>query len=265
MGFSNVSILLIFTLVLGAVATLPNIRNNFGRAIDAYASYQPQTTCLSVVQPGTARIAKFWKKYNPGVGSGIGILRACSDGDRSEHKEGRAMDYMLSSHKPAEAAVANQVISWLLATDKYGNKHAMVRRMGLMYMIWNNKIWGAYRAGDGWRPYAVGGQDCATKLTAAKYDTACHRDHIHMSFGWPGAKATTSFFKLAISRAEVMNTTITASSSHHASAWVVPVVVTVCAVVVVVAAIVAVLLFVLKNRSESQSRKVHLLATNETA
>ena len=23
-----------------------------------------------------------------------------------------------------------------------------------MYLIWNNRIWGAYRASDGWRPYA---------------------------------------------------------------------------------------------------------------
>jgi hypothetical protein len=85
-----------------------------------------------------------------------------------------------------------------------------------------------------------------------------------MSFGWPGARATTSFFKLAITRAEANETTTLSTNSHRSA--IVPVVVTVCAVVVIVGAIVAVLLFVMKNRSDS--RNVHLLAAgglNESA
>lgn len=143
MGFQHVSFFVLFlTLAISVLAALPNVSSYYGAKIDPYSYYQPQNTCLTYVQNGTARLAAFWKQANPGIGSGIGLLRACSDGDTSEHKEGRAMDYMLDSTNATEAAVAQQVINWLLATDAYGNQNAMVRRTGLMYMIWVDRIWG---------------------------------------------------------------------------------------------------------------------------
>jgi hypothetical protein len=144
MGFHNVPIFVLFlTLAISALAALPNVSSYYGAKIDPYSSYQSQNTCLGVVQNGTARLAAFWKQANPGIGSGIGLLRDCAAGDNSEHKEGRAMDYMLDSTNKTQAAVAQQVIDWLLATDAYGNQNAMVRRTGLMYMIWVDRIWGA--------------------------------------------------------------------------------------------------------------------------
>jgi peptidoglycan hydrolase-like protein with peptidoglycan-binding domain len=58
-----------------------------------------------------------------------------------------------------------------------------------MYLIWNNKIWGAYRASEGWRPYST----CASHPEKSS-DTACHRDHIHISLSWAGAARRTSFW-----------------------------------------------------------------------
>ena len=45
---------------------------------------------------------------------------------------------------------ASALINWLFAKDKAGRPYANVRRLGIMYMIWNNKIWESYRASDGW-------------------------------------------------------------------------------------------------------------------
>ena len=81
------------------------------------------------------------------------------------------------------------MIGWLLARDADGNAYANARRAGVMYLIWNNRIWGAYRAADGWRPYA----SCASP-PSSRYDTTCHRDHVHVSLSWEGAMARTSMW-----------------------------------------------------------------------
>ncbi|WP_052394626.1 hypothetical protein [Kutzneria sp. 744] len=76
---------------------------------------------------------------------------------------------MLSVDDPADKADAEDIIRWLLATDKYGNKNAMARRLGIMYMIWNRQMWRAYDSPDQWRPYAGPNP---------------HTDHIHFSLSW---------------------------------------------------------------------------------
>jgi hypothetical protein len=55
----------------------------------------------------------------------------------------------------------------------------MARRLGVMYIIHNRRIWGSYRAGEGWRPY-VGANP--------------HTDHVHFSFSWAGARKQTSYW-----------------------------------------------------------------------
>jgi len=153
----------------------------FGPAIDGYAAYDPQTTCVSTAQPG---VVDFRDLLNATYGTHTsGIVRACGVGDTSEHKEGRALDYSLSVTNDGERAVADDVLGWLLATDQHGNPHAMARRLGLMYIIWNHRIWASYRASEGWRPYSCDG-------TAS----GCHTNHIHFSFGWPGALRQTTWW-----------------------------------------------------------------------
>jgi peptidoglycan hydrolase-like protein with peptidoglycan-binding domain len=67
----------------------------------------------------------------------------------------------------------------LLATDRYGNPYAMARRLGIMYIIFNHRIWGAYLADQGWRPY--GGSNP-------------HTDHVHFSLSWAGALKQTTWW-----------------------------------------------------------------------
>ncbi len=114
----------------------------------------------------------------PATGS-LGISRACSVGGRSEHKEGRAWDWRVRVASPKERAEAAQVTTWLLRTDAARHSFAMARRLGVMYVIYNRRIWGSYRAADGWRHYAGANP---------------HTDHMHISFSWPGARKQTSYW-----------------------------------------------------------------------
>jgi peptidoglycan hydrolase-like protein with peptidoglycan-binding domain len=146
--------------------------------VEAYSSYLPQVSCDPIAKPGTLALrAMLLATYG---GRDLGITRACDIGGLSEHKEGRAWDWGLSAAKPAEKAVADQFLTWLLAkgpgTSGYGYN---ARRLGVMYVIWNGKIWGGYRAADRWRAY-TGGES--------------HSDHIHISLSWNGAMKRTSWW-----------------------------------------------------------------------
>jgi len=156
---------------------------SFGPAIDGYATYVPQSTCDPVVKPGVADFRQLVLAAYPGS-SDLGITRACNIGGVSEHKEGRAWDWGVSAASPTQSAQANELLTWLLATDRYGNHAALLRRLGIMYIIWNGHIFGAYAADQGWRPYPCGG--------TTGYD--CHTTHVHFSFGWDGAWRHTSWW-----------------------------------------------------------------------
>jgi peptidoglycan hydrolase-like protein with peptidoglycan-binding domain len=64
-----------------------------------------------------------------------------------------------------------------------------------MYIIWNNRIWGAYNPAAGWKPYS----SCATHPAAAS-DTTCHRNHVHLSLSWEGAMRRTSWWTKTVAR-----------------------------------------------------------------
>jgi hypothetical protein len=72
------------------------------------------------------------------------------------------------------------MLHWLFKTDKFGNHDAMFRRLGLMYVIWNKRIWGAWS--QRWAPNSCSGP------------TLCHVNHMHFSFDWAGAEKKTSYW-----------------------------------------------------------------------
>lgn len=157
-------------------------------AIEPLAGYVPADSCDPIVRPGVDRFAALLRRTWPGTTTGI--TRACGSDPlpTSEHYDGRAVDWMVGTG-PTGRAHAHALIQWLFARDDAGNRWAMARRLGIMYVIWHNHIWGSYSAGEGWRPYS----SCADHPGHA-WDTACHRDHVHVSFSWEGATARTSFF-----------------------------------------------------------------------
>jgi hypothetical protein len=145
--------------------------------IDGYQAYVGQTGCESSPKPGVVYFRdhlNFW--FGQRTSS---IPRACNDGGQSEHKEGRALDYTMNVFDPAQAAKANEILNYLLQADQYGNQHARARRFGIMYIIWNRQWFRLYRPQDGWQPYTGPNP---------------HTDHIHFSFGWPGANKQTSWW-----------------------------------------------------------------------
>lgn len=161
----------------------------FGAEIDAPADYQEQNTCSPTVKPGAAKLkALLQSTYGPYT---IGILRDCGQGSTSEHKEGRALDWMVNARNDVQKAKATAFLSWLLATDKYGNEAAMARRLGVMYIGWNNQMWRGYDIARGWDE--LRGCYAASKAGTA-YDNECHRSHVHISLTWEGAMALTSFW-----------------------------------------------------------------------
>jgi hypothetical protein len=166
---------------------------NFSAAIDRYASYDPEDTCNATAKPGPVvfrdLLARtYGSRWN-------NIVRSCS-GSVSGHEEGRSLDYRFLASDSTQRAQAYALLGWLLATDRHGNPHANARRLGLMYVQFNNKMWRAYDPSSGWRAQtvSVGGvkRDCAT--LPASYVTRCHRDHIHFSFSWDGAYKRTTWF-----------------------------------------------------------------------
>jgi hypothetical protein len=154
-----------------------------GRAIEIYSPYQGQSTCNPAPKVGTLALSKLVMAAYPGTGSS-GIARDCSIGGRSEHKEGRAWDWRLSYANPKQRAQASDFARWIFATDVYGNKYSQARRLGIMYVIWNHKIWSAAQASAGWRTYT--GADP-------------HTGHMHISLSWAGALKKTSYWTGAVS------------------------------------------------------------------
>jgi hypothetical protein len=174
---------------VGKHETLPqspqqNLPNpDFGPKIENFASYVPQSQCDPTPKPGVIAFRDMLLKAFPSTGSD-GITRDCNIGGTSEHKEGRAWDWAVSALDPKGVAIVNQVFTWLFATDKYGHQDAMIRRLGIMYIVWNHHIWSAAIPDQGWLPYNGPNP---------------HTDHVHFSFSWDGAYQRTTFWNPASS------------------------------------------------------------------
>jgi hypothetical protein len=163
--------------------------------IEGY-SYDYATRCLKHPQAGTEALAS-WLGRHAG-GSSWGIMRCEKWGPHSAslHAEGRALDWHLSVHSPAERREAERIIDLLLAPDRLGNIHALARRMGVQEIIWNCQGW--FSGDGGMRPYSV----CFDKHGRRKKvdDTSAHRDHVHIGLNWAGARMRSSFWRSQAAR-----------------------------------------------------------------
>ena len=160
----------------GADRSGPKPPNGTAKRIEPFASYQPQSTCRPAAKVGTQMFARRMLRYY-GRGHHIAISVPCGPGT-SEHYEGRAWDWGLDVRNSAERKTARTFLYWMLKRDRHGRVAANARRLGVMYVIWNRRIWSSYRHRDGWR----------------RYTGDPHRDHIHVSLSWAGARGTTSYW-----------------------------------------------------------------------
>jgi len=145
--------------------------------VEGFTPYLPQVSCDPVAKPGALALREMvLATYG---GRDLGIVRSCAVGGASEHKEGRAWDWGMDASMPAEKALADRFLTWLTAPGTNGMPGYQARRLGVMYVVWDARVWSQYRAGDGWRPY--GG-------------ASPHRDHVHISLTWNGAMKRTSWW-----------------------------------------------------------------------
>jgi peptidoglycan hydrolase-like protein with peptidoglycan-binding domain len=142
-------------------------------ATEGWAPYVPQRACDYHDRPGVLAFERLVLATYPSTGSYGTLVTCAAEGMTSEHSDGRAWDWKVTASGPEASAL----IGWLLADDG-----AMARRLGIMYIIRDGKIWGSYRPDDGWRNYPCSG------------DTGCHRNHVHFSFSWAGAEKRTSYW-----------------------------------------------------------------------
>jgi hypothetical protein len=134
-----------------------------GAEIDAAAPYQAQAACVAAPLPGTVKLRDLvLDTYGRGYDGGT--VRACTVGSTSEHKEGRAWDWMLDLDNTADRRAAGDFLAWVTTDDG-----TMARRLGIMYVIYNKRMWSTWS--DGWESYE--GSDP-------------HTSHVHVSLGWNG-------------------------------------------------------------------------------
>ena len=154
--------------------------------IEPYAGYQPQTRCLQTPRPGVLMLADWLVARGGGYGP---ISRACSRSSTSEHQESRAFDWLLDAEDPVDLALAQALLDEVLAPDDLGEPHALARRMGIMYIIWNDRMYASY---DDFEPKRYLSPSCRTKRSCSP--TLRHRDHLHVSLTRKGARGRTSWY-----------------------------------------------------------------------
>jgi peptidoglycan hydrolase-like protein with peptidoglycan-binding domain len=160
----------------GAPVAGPRPPRPLPAAVDVRSTYLGQNSCDPVAKPGLeAYVRLVLTTYR--VGHSGGIVRGCGLGSTSEHKEGRAFDYMLSIHDARERAAGDSLTRWLTGRDSHGVTAGNARRLGVMYVIWNRRFWSVYTGR--WRAYTGPNP---------------HTDHVHTSFSWDGAMHRTSWW-----------------------------------------------------------------------
>jgi len=158
---------------------------DWGREIEASAGYQPQTFCAANPMRGIVALRNLvLRTYGPG--SDAGAIRSCAVGGQSEHKEGRAWDWAVDVGDRQERRAAADFLAWLTARGRDGKPGAMARRLGVMYVIYNRKIWSGWSGG--WENYS---------------GYSPHTDHVHISLSWNGARGHTSFWTGRVWRTDV--------------------------------------------------------------
>ena len=116
---------------------------------DVAPEYEGQAQCDPAPKPGTQRLADLIKATYGGDQT-VWIPRDCSVGGQSEHKEGRALDWMTNIRDAQGRANAETFLNWLLGPDQFGVEYGNAMRLGVMYIGWNDRIWRGYDINRGW-------------------------------------------------------------------------------------------------------------------
>ncbi len=179
--------LLVATLALTVTPALASAAG-YDEPPEDYARYEGQTKCVKRAQPGTRELADWINRRFDG-GTAVASLRACSGG-ASEHKDGRAIDWSMDATRAGDRAEVERFLRKLFKADAAGEEDARARRMGVMYVIWDDHMYASYR--DEFAPSNYLSSSCARKRDCSA--TLRHRDHVHISLSKAGGRAATSWY-----------------------------------------------------------------------
>lgn len=144
-------------------------RTDLPPGVDLTTIFQSNQFCEPIDRPGLqafgAILGDQWER------PGYTTSRSCLD-MKSEHYDGRAIDWQLNAFDEQDRRIGDEVALWLSA-----NEGEMAKRFGIQSIIWNNRVFHA--ANGNWQGYT--GQ-------------SPHTDHIHFSFSWDGAMMRTSWW-----------------------------------------------------------------------
>jgi hypothetical protein len=188
---------LLFLVACGsAFAAYPQVRGNpadrlAARPIEDFR-YDHARHCVKHPSRGALALQSWLEGHVRGVSWGIMRCEKLSGHDYSLHAEGRAVDWHLDVHSPADRQAAEGLIRLLLAPDRLGNAAALARRMGIQEIIWNCHSW--WSGGEGMEPYSVC-YDRHGKRRKHVDETLGHRNHVHLGLNLPGARMQTSFWR----------------------------------------------------------------------
>ena len=174
----------------GQVASNP--ANRLAAApIETYR-YDYARRCRHHPMPGARRLESWLDAHVRGVSWGIMRCEKLGRRNYSLHSEGRAVDWHLDVHAPAERRAARRLILMLLATDRAGNPHALARRMGVQEIIWNCRSW--WSGAERLERYSYC-YDRRGRRRRHLNETQAHRDHVHIGLNLAGARLRTSFWR----------------------------------------------------------------------
>ena len=174
-----------------SVAILLALAGPAAAQVEDYAAYKPQQYCNPRAKPGTEALARWLVHRGGGFGP---TSRRCGSGGVSEHKEGRAFDWILDAGRRKDRRIAQEFLEVAFATDQRDNEHAKARRMGIMYIIWNDHM---YSAWDQFERDDYLSSSCKSVQKCSK--TLRHRDHMHISLSRPGGRGETSWYANRVS------------------------------------------------------------------
>ncbi len=167
-----------FTVTGEGAATEANpVTPRFNGGIEGFDDYDGQSTCSPSTKPGMASFIRLVHRHYGGGSLGVG--RGCGSGGQSEHKEGRAWDWAMNAGSAGDRSRVQALFNWLFATDAQCRSYANARRIGIMYIIWNHRMFRMYDTDRGWAPYS---------------GPSPHTDHVHFSLTRAGGAGRVSYW-----------------------------------------------------------------------
>lgn len=168
--------------------------------VDPYPSAAPAECSYGYTFPGVYAFRDILAtSYGSRTASLARPCPATMTANSSYHARGLALDYRMNAFNATEVGYANRILQWLFEPNEAGDKHVRLRRLGIVEVIWADRLWTRFDTNatadiNTWRVYDSSG--CVAGGGAP--DTCAHRDHIHFSFSRAGGNMQTSWWSEAL-------------------------------------------------------------------